>query len=289
MKPIPVLLTLSGLLLAVPVWAEQGYGGYDAGAYGAETLDERVAKLERKLSGQVLMELNGQIERLQRELAKTRGQLEEVNHKLETLKSQQQAMYTDLDQRIRQGAGGAAPAPASSESAGANAPDAGAEDAGSGSETRTAAAAATPVPAPTSRPVAPPPVSDGAAREAAYQKAFGTLKDGKYAEAIKEFKSFTARYPSGDYADNGQYWLGEAYYVNRDFTSAKDAFQKLIKNFPQSAKVSDAALKLAYIESDTGQAASAKQMLNDVIKRYPGSTAAKQAEKRLQKLQQEKR
>lgn len=285
MKPIPVLLMLSGLLLAVPVRAEQGYGGYDAGGYGAETLDERVAKLEKRLSGQVLTELNGQIERLQRELAKTRGQLEEVSHKLETLKNQQQAMYTDLDQRIQQGAGAATPAPAAPDGAGVNATDAGAEDAGGGGEPRTVAA----TPAPTSKPVAPPPAADGAAREAAYQKAFGTLKDGKYAEAIKEFKSFTARYPSGDFADNGQYWLGEAYYVNRDFTSAKDAFQKLIKSFPQSAKVSDAALKLAYIESDTGQAASAKQMLNDVIKRYPGSTAAKQAEKRLQKLQQEKR
>lgn len=285
MKPIPVLFILYGLSLAVPVRAEQGYGGYDAGGYGAETLDERVAKLEKKLSGQVLMDLNSQIERLQRELAKTRGQLEEVNHKLESLKNQQQAMYTDLDQRIRQG-GGVPPA-TSPDGAAADAQDAVADDAGSGGDTRTASA--TPTPAPTSRPVAPPPASDGAAREAAYQKAFGTLKDGRYAEAIKEFKSFTARYPSGDYADNGQYWLGEAYYVNRDFPSAKDAFQKLIKSFPQSAKVSDAALKLAYIESDTGQAATAKQMLNDVIKRYPGSSAAKQAEKRLQKLQQEKR
>lgn len=279
MKPISVLFILGGLSLAVPVRAEQGYGGY-----GAETLDERVAKLEKKLSGQVLMDLNTQIERLQRELAKTRGQLEEVNHKLETLKNQQQAMYTDLDQRIRQG-GGAAPA-ASPDGAAADAQDVGADEAGSGGDTRTAAA--TLVPAPTSRPAAPPPAADGAAREAAYQKAFGTLKDGRYAEAIKEFKSFTARYPSGDYADNGQYWLGEAYYVNRDFSSARDAFQKLIRDFPQSAKVSDAALKLAYIESDTGQAAKAKQMLNDVIKRYPGSTAAKQAEKRLQKMQEKR-
>ncbi|MDF9393815.1 MULTISPECIES: tol-pal system protein YbgF [Methylococcus] len=285
MRSLPVLFMFCGLSLAIPVWAEQGYGAYDAGGYGAETLDERVAKLEKKLSGQVLMDLNTQIERLQRELAKTRGQLEEVNHKLETLKSQQQAMYTDLDQRIRQGGGSPPAAPA--DGVAADAQDAGAEEAGTGGETRTAAA--TPAPAPTSRPVAPPPASDGAAREAAYQRAFGTLKDGRFAEAIKEFKSFTARYPSGDYADNGQYWLGEAYYVNRDFSSAKDAFQKLIRNFPQSTKVPDAALKLAYIESDTGQIASARQMLNDVIKRYPGSSAAKQAEKRLQKMQQEKR
>lgn len=285
MRSLPVLFMSCGLSLAVPVLAEQGYGGYDAGGYGAETLDERVAKLEKKLAGQVLVDLNTQIERLQRELAKTRGQLEEVNHKLETLKSQQQAMYTDLDQRIRQGSG--SPPAASADGVAADAPDAGAEGAGTGGETRTAAA--TPAPAPTSRPVAPPPASDGAAREAAYQRAFGTLKDGRFAEAIKEFKSFTARYPSGDYADNGQYWLGEAHYVNRDFSSAKEAFQKLIKNFPQSAKVPDAALKLAYIESDTGQIASARQMLNDVIKRYPGSSAAKQAEKRLQKMQQEKR
>jgi tol-pal system protein YbgF len=266
----PVLLAA-----AVPVSAQQqGYGGYDAAGYGVETLDERVAKLEKRLSGPGLAELGQQIERLQREVAKLRGQFEELDHKLENLKIQQQSLYTDLEQRIQQGAGAGAEAPGTI-----------------GSD--TVAEKEPPPPAEAPRAQAPASrtgvaVSDGPAREAAYQKAFATLKEGRYTEAVKEFKNFTVRYPSGDYADNAQYWLGEAYYVNRDFTAAREAFQKLIDKFPQSPKVPDTYLKLAYIEYDTGKTANAKQLLNDIIKRYPGSTAAKQAEKRLQKLQQPK-
>jgi tol-pal system protein YbgF len=273
---LPVLLAA-----AMPVLAQQqGYGGYEAAGYGAETLDERVAKLEKRLSGSGLAELSQQIERLQREVAKLRGQFEELDHKVESLKIQQQSLYTDLEQRIQQGTG---PAGTTAE-----------VPASAGSDVVAGSEPAPPAKAPETRAPAPSPsragvaVSDGAAREAAYQKAFTTLKEGRYTEAVKEFKNFTVRYPSGDYADNAQYWLGEAYYVNRDFTAAREAFQKLIDKFPQSPKVPDAYLKLAYIEYDTGKTANAKQLLNDVIKRYPGSTAAKQAEKRLQKLQQTK-
>lgn len=273
---LPVLLAA-----AVPISAQQqGYGGYDAAGYGAETLDERVAKLEKRLSGPGLAELGQQIERLQREVAKLRGQFEELDHKLENLKVQQQSLYTDLEQRIQQGTGTVGAVAEASGTA--------------GSDTVAGREPVPPTEAPETRAPATPPsrapgsASDGPAREAAYQKAFATLKEGRYTDAVKEFKNFTARYPSGDYADNAQYWLGEAHYVNRDFTAAREAFQKLIDKFPQSPKVPDAYLKLAYIEYDTGKTANAKQLLNDVIKRYPGSTAAKQAEKRLQKLQQPK-
>jgi tol-pal system protein YbgF len=132
------------------------------------------------------------------------------------------------------------------------------------------------------------PAVDPAARQAAYQKAFTTLKEGKYTEAIRDFKSFIAAYPSGEFTDNAYYWLGEANYVNRDFSAARDNFRKLTKDFPQSGKVPDAYLKLGFIEYENGQYAAAKDLLNDVIKRYPDSSAAKLAEKRLERMRQEK-
>jgi tol-pal system protein YbgF len=137
--------------------------------------------------------------------------------------------------------------------------------------------------------VAPPAVLavDPAARQADYQKAFDTLKAGKYMEAIAGFQTFVARYPAGELSDNAQYWLGEAYYVNRDFAAAQQAFRKMVANFPQSAKVADASLKLAFIEYENGQYGQAKTLLNDIVKRYPESSAAKMAEKRLERMKQE--
>ncbi len=39
------------------------------------------------------------------------------------------------------------------------------------------------------------------------------------------FKSFVATYPDSPLASNAQYWLGEAYYVNREYPNAITAFQ----------------------------------------------------------------
>ena len=246
---------------------------YEEPSYGVATLEERVAKLEKRLSGNTLIEMSNRIEKLQAEVLRLRGQVEELSHNLERTQKQQRDMYTDLDQRL--------PKP------GAPAPEAGAAPQPPIPGEGQAGSAAPPpgaVPAP---PPAPPPV-DPAVRQAAYQKAFNLLKEAKYADAIKEFKNFVATYPSGDFTDNAYYWLAEAYYVNRDFPAARDNFQKVVKEFPKSAKVADAYLKLGFIEYENGQYAAAKDLLNDVVKRYPGTSAAKMAEKRLERMRQEK-
>ena len=46
------------------------------------------------------------------------------------------------------------------------------------------------------------------------------------------------------FLDNAQYWLGEAYYVNHDYTNALAAFQRVVDKYPQSRKVPDALLKV---------------------------------------------
>src|ERR1700683_5645028 len=71
------------------------------------------------------------------------------------------------------------------------------------------------------------PVSAGAdsAGQAAYAQAFDALKNANYPVAISVFKQYLASYPTSDLADNAQYWLGEAYYVTRDYDSAAVAFR----------------------------------------------------------------
>ena len=65
-----------------------------------------------------------------------------------------------------------------------------------------------------------PPSGAGSAEQAAYVQAFDVLKSGNYAAPIAGFKQFLATYPQSALADNAQYWLGEAYYVTRDFDNA---------------------------------------------------------------------
>jgi tol-pal system protein YbgF len=267
---------------------------YDQSGYGVPTLEERVSRLEKRLAGNALMDMLSHMEKLQGEVLKLRGTVEELTHELEKTKRQQRDMYADLDQRLPRAAVSLPPATPSEtvqlgSSPYAPIPLPGGE-AGAVPPPQPAAGIAPQPPVAAPAPT-PPPVSvaaDPAARQAAYQKAFNTLKEGKYTDAIREFKGFTAAYPSGENTDSAYYWLAEAYYVNRDFPSARDTFRKVVADFPQSAKVPDASLKLGFIEYENGQYAAARDVLADVIKRYPGTSAAKMAEKRLERIRQEK-
>jgi TolA-binding protein len=53
--------------------------------------------------------------------------------------------------------------------------------------------------------------------------------------------------------------------------------------------VPDAMLKTGYSHYDLGEWAKARESLNQVIARYPGTPAAKSAEQRLAKMKKEKR
>lgn len=311
-------LLLAGLASPAALAAPGDYEpAYDqAGGYGTATLDERVSKLEKKLSGDSQMEMLNHVEQLQNDVLRLRGEVEELTHQLETVKKQQKDMYLDLDRRVppaqpaaaseapSQGNETASPEAAAPAQATPPAPVAPVPAAPAQTPPPTPAAA---IPAPgsplpnkapdTLKPPAsaspparlPPPAAstDATARQAAYQKGFTVLKEGRYPEAIKEFKSFQATYPKGEYSDNAQYWLAEAHYVNRDLPAAREAFRKLVKEYPAAPKVADAHLKLGYIDYDTGQWASARETLGEVIKRYPDSSAAKLAQKRLDKMKQE--
>ncbi len=90
--------------------------------------------------------------------------------------------------------------------------------------------------------------------------------------------------PGGEYANNAQYWLGEAYRVNQDIDSARKAFNSVIENYPDSSKVPDALLKLGYIEIDQKNIVKAREYLTRVTGDFPSSTAAQLASKKLRTL-----
>ena len=122
------------------------------------------------------------------------------------------------------------------------------------------------------------------ADQAAYDQAFNILKAGKYPEAITAFQQFLQSWPQSALADNAQYWLGESYYVTRDFQSAAAAFQTLLDRWPDSRKAPDALLKLGYTQAELKHTAQARATLTSVSTRFPGSDAANLAAARLLQL-----
>ncbi|MCK4950248.1 MAG: tol-pal system protein YbgF, partial [Gammaproteobacteria bacterium] len=141
-----------------------------------------------------------------------------------------------------------------------------------------------------SKPSASPaPVASAPDRKEreAYNDAFNLLKEGRYDQSIQAFQAFIKQYPQSGYADNAQYWLGEANYVSRKYKVAVEEFRKVIKNFPTSPKVSGAMLKLGFAYYELENWKNARQTLQSILKKYPADTAARLAETRLQRMQSE--
>lgn len=231
-------------------------------------------------TNQGLFNLLNQVESLQQEVRALRGALEEQSHRLQQLEKRHQEISGDLDRRLQ-----------TVESVGGN-PPAGLDAAAPPSPATAAVAPEGMAPAQSS-PTGPLPATGAdiepapnapEAEKQTYQQAFGLLKAGQYDNAIAGFIGFLAQYPNSAYADNAQYWVGEAYYVTRKFDPAIMEYSKLMQAYPDSPKVPHALLKIAYSYDELGQKAEAKAKLQELINGYPGSTAAKLAEERLQRL-----
>lgn len=121
-------------------------------------------------------------------------------------------------------------------------------------------------------------------REAAYQSAYRTFKEGKYAQAREEFGKFLKQYPKGEYADNAQFWIGECYYLEGNYEKAILEYEKVIKNYPKGGKNPDAMLKQGLAFQKLGDKQSAKLIFQQVTKKYPNSNQAKIAKAKLKEI-----
>ena len=89
------------------------------------------------------------------------------------------------------------------------------------------------------------------------------------------------------YLPNAYYWQGEAKYVLRQFADAAALFQIVIDEYPTSSKVADALLKRGFSEQEMGDSQRAEATLNQVVEKYPNSSAARLAKARLERINQQ--
>jgi tol-pal system protein YbgF len=251
------------------------------------------AGVTKPSSGNALYEMMGRLEQLQAEVQQLTGKLEEQANLIAEMKKSQSTMYSDFDGRMQS-------LEKKTEGVKPSATEGSQMQEGSvGSEARAAEAPAEASPAvPEVKQAAsaqkqdavqatgeasasasrPPSMGD---EKQQYQQAYEALRNGHTAQAIAEFNALLGKNPKGEYANNAQYWLGEAYRVNQDNDSARKAFNSVIENYPGSSKVPDALLKLGYIEVEQKNAVKAREYLTRVTVDFPSSTAARLAAKKL--------
>jgi tol-pal system protein YbgF len=244
-------------------------------------LEARMIRIEKIVNNQSLLELANQLEQLRSETAALRGDIEQLRHDTDSAASRQKELYVDVDKRLQsleQAERGASLAPPPSLPAPSTAPPSSAPS--------SSPPPRTPAPAAAGAAVASAP-KPGVSDKQAYQTAFDLLQARKYDEAGKAFTQFLSAYATSPLADNAQYWLAQSHYVQRQFNVALPEFQKVIDKYPQSSKLPDALLKVGYCQSELGNKNAARTALQQVMKQFPDTTAARLATQQLEKLSQE--
>ena len=210
------------------------------------TMEERLTKIEGAASDRgALLELSSQLEALRGDISRMRGQIEVLTNQVEVADKRQKDLYLDIDTRLRKL-----------------------------EQTREQQAATSDKPAAAEAEASP-------AETKAYQGALDQFKLGNYAAAVTAMQGFMVTYPNSSLAPNAQYWVGMAHSGQRDYKSAIAAQRKLLTTWPDNPKAPDAMLSVASAQETMGARGEAQKTLQELIARYPGSSASVSARQRL--------
>ncbi len=110
----------------------------------------------------------------------------------------------------------------------------------------------------------------------AYNDALNNYFNNDFLEAIQDFRILIEREPTGAYADNAQYWIGECYYSLEDFESAISEFDKVF-NFEENNKSDHALFKIAISYQQLGRYLKARENMDRFLQEYPDSELVNQA------------
>jgi tol-pal system protein YbgF len=118
----------------------------------------------------------------------------------------------------------------------------------------------------------PAPVLPEGTAEERYQFAFALLRKGDYEKAEAAFRAFVAGHTDHRLAGNAQYWLGETYYVRKDYPHAAEAFLAGFQNYGEGSKGADSLVKLGLTLSNMGQSEDACAAFYEIEVSYPGAS-----------------
>jgi tol-pal system protein YbgF len=241
------------------------------------SIQQRLAQLEKIIKkpdgNNSAADIVLQTQELQQQVAELKGIIEEQNYQIKSLKDKQKLLYIDIDSRLVE------------------------------LESQNSGAQPTKVPAQTiekqtvvvdedySKTSVETNVIDNKPTLSTYQEdydsAFAHLRAGRFLESARAFEDFIQSYPENELTDNAYYWLGESYYVKRQYPQALAAFQSLTAKFPDSSKASDSWLKIGYSYYEMDDLAKAETNLQKVVDSYPNTSIARLAKNRLLQLRRD--
>lgn len=251
-------------------------------------MEERLAKLESDLNYQIeefgtkkqesersFREKNAEtrvnLDKLQTEIQRLTGKVEELEHKLSQFNS-----ISDQNQKLL--AGYNQPAGADQQNAGQQVdqnsatglgqpqgqPSAGDEASKSATKKQSSASA-----------------QEETQGDDLYDQSKKLFDESNFKEARAGFQKFIKANPKSPKASSAQFWIGDSYYREQEFEKAALEYENVIKKYPKSNKAPAAYLKQAYAFERVGEKATAQDVLKELVKKYPDSKEAEIAAKKI--------
>ncbi len=223
-----------------------------------QLLEARVVKLEEarasaeedsKIRTHSLLDLQMQLEAQAAEIRKLHGQNEELVHDLQDAEKRQKDFYVDLDSRVRRFEAGDA-------------------------------TAVQPVPGKAGR-VDSTRDANPVGENKAFETAYGFYKTEDYQNAAIAFRDFLKQFPQTGHEANVYYWMGNAYFLIKDYANSLDSYQALVSKYVDHPRVPEVMLNIAECQLELKNKVAAKKTLKQIITQFPGSDASDNAKKRL--------
>ncbi|PRX35160.1 tol-pal system protein YbgF [Meinhardsimonia xiamenensis] len=136
-------------------------------------------------------------------------------------------------------------------------------------------------PAPVSPPAAPPPsgASELAVGERAdFDRALAAHEAGEHARAAELFAAFLETYPGSPLATEALLWRGQALEAEGRSAEAARAYLEAFSSAPEGPEADEALYRLGLMLDELGQREEACVTLGEVVRRFPDTEAAGEAE-----------
>ena len=117
-----------------------------------------------------------------------------------------------------------------------------------------------------------------------YQMAYESAINSDFERSIAEFDQYLSVYPEGRFVDNAHYWKGQSYLYLDRYDEAREAYEIILNEYVDSAKLPDAMYGLGQAWQGLGDTRRARELFNNIKRRYPNTGVANLADTRLLSL-----
>ena len=134
----------------------------------------------------------------------------------------------------------------------------------------------------TRKPVPAQPVI--ASAQSQYDRGLGLVRAHRPDVGREVLEGFLQNYPSHKLVPNAMYWIGEAYYEQKDYPQAILSFKDVVAKYPKHHKAQAALLKIGMSYQNVGDKDNALFYLRTLVEDYPNSDPARAARQLLREI-----